>query len=72
SSRANEIVALNDALVELESLDQRKGRVVELKFFGGLTLDEIAKILGVTRETIKRDWKFSRTWLLDELSQRSG
>ncbi len=66
--RASEIIALNDALIELELLDLRKCRVVELKYFGGLTLEEIAKVLGVTRETIKRDWKFSRAWLLNELS----
>lgn len=66
--RASEIIALNDALIELELLDIRKCRVVELKFFGGLTLEEIAKVLGVTRETIKRDWKFSRAWLLNQLA----
>jgi len=67
-ARADEIIALNDALVELEALDERKSRVVELKFFGGLAQQEIAEVLGVSRETIKRDWRFSRTWLLRELS----
>ena len=67
-ARANEIIALNDALVELETLDERKSRVVELKFFGGLSQQQIAEVLGVSRETIKRDWRFSRTWLLRELS----
>ena len=66
--RASEIIALDDALTALETLDKRKSRVVELKFFGGLSLEEIAEVLGVSRETIKRDWKFSRTWLLRELS----
>ncbi|MEZ5347375.1 MAG: sigma-70 family RNA polymerase sigma factor [Pyrinomonadaceae bacterium] len=70
--RASEIIALNDALVQLESLDTRKCRVVELKFFGGLTLEEIAEVVGVTRETIKRDWKFSRAWLLSELSVKGN
>ncbi|NNE97461.1 MAG: sigma-70 family RNA polymerase sigma factor, partial [Pyrinomonadaceae bacterium] len=66
--RASEIIDLDEALNALEKLDNRKSRVVELKYFGGLTLNEIAEVLNVSRETIKRDWKFSRTWLLRELT----
>ena len=69
AERANEIIELNDALIALEALDKRKCSVVELKYFGGLSLVEIAEVLNVSRETIKRDWKFSRTWLLRELSE---
>lgn len=68
SSASDEIVRLNDAMSELESLDERKFRVVELKYFGGLTNEEIAAVLRVSPETVKRDWRFSRTWLLKELA----
>lgn len=68
SNASNEIVRLNDAMNELASLDERKFRVVELKYFGGLTNDEVATVLKISPETVKRDWRFSRTWLLKELS----
>jgi DNA-directed RNA polymerase specialized sigma24 family protein len=48
-------------------LDERKGRVVELRFFGGLTVDETAEALAVSPETVMRDWKFSKVWLMSEL-----
>ncbi len=67
--RSNAIVALDDALNELNLLDERKVSVVEMKFFGGLRVDEIAGILNVSPETIKRDWSFAQTWLLRELSK---
>jgi len=63
-----QIVALDDALNRLAVLDRRKSRVVEMKFFGGLNVKEIARVLNVSPETVKRDWSFSRTWLLRELS----
>jgi RNA polymerase sigma-70 factor (ECF subfamily) len=66
--RSEEIVALDDALKELEILDKRKSRVVEMKFFGGLSLEEIGEVLKVSPETVKRDWSFARTWLLRELA----
>lgn len=66
--RSEEIVALDDALNQLALLDERKSRVVEMKFFGGLTVEEIAEVLKVSPETVKRDWSFSKTWLLRELS----
>ena len=69
TTRAIKFIELNDALIALEALDKRKCSVVELKYFGGLSLVEIAEVLNVSRETIKRDWKFSRTWLLRELSE---
>jgi len=69
SGRSEEIVALDDALNQLAQLDERKVRVVEMKFFGGLTIEEIAEVLKVSPETVKRDWSFSHTWLLRELGR---
>ena len=68
--RVDEVVALNDALERLIDLEERKGRVVELKYFGGLTHEEIATVLKVSADTVKNDWRFARTWLLRELSSR--
>lgn len=67
-SRAGELVALDDALTTLAKLDERKARVVELRFFGGLSVEETAEVLGVSPETVMRDWKFARSWLHAELS----
>ena len=64
---SEEIVALDDALNRLAVLDERKVRVVEMKFFGGLNVAEIAGVLKVSPETVKRDWSFAQTWLLREL-----
>lgn len=64
---AGEFVALDDALRRLEQLDGRKSKVVEMRFFGGLTEEEIAEVLGIGVRTVKRDWNFARAWLLDAL-----
>jgi RNA polymerase sigma factor (TIGR02999 family) len=69
SAQPAELVALDDALRSLAGLDPRKGQVVELKYFGGLTVDEIAKVLRVSPETVARDWRLARAWLLRELSK---
>jgi RNA polymerase sigma factor (TIGR02999 family) len=69
SGRSEEIVALDDALNRLAGLDERKVRVVEMKFFGGLTVEEIAGVLKISPETVKRDWSFAQTWLLRELGK---
>ena len=69
SGRSAEIVALDDALNALAVLDERKVRVVEMKFFGGLTVEEISGVLKVSPETVKRDWSFAQTWLLRELGR---
>ena len=66
--RSDELVQLDDAMKQLANLDERKSRVVELKYFGGLTNEEIAAVLKISPETVKRDWRFSRTWLLRELT----
>ena len=62
-----DIVGLNDALCALETLDQRKAKVVELRFFGGLTVDETAEVLHISADTVSRDWKMAKVWLLREL-----
>jgi RNA polymerase sigma factor (TIGR02999 family) len=69
--RSEEIVALDDALNRLAVLDERKSQVVEMKFFAGLNVEEIAEVLKTSPETVKRDWRFARTWLLRELSAQS-
>jgi RNA polymerase sigma-70 factor (ECF subfamily) len=66
-----EILRLNSALDSLGALDPRKGRVVELRFFSGLSVEETAEVLRVSRETVARDWRVAKAWLLRELSQRT-
>jgi RNA polymerase sigma factor (TIGR02999 family) len=63
-----DIVALDEALNALANVDHRKSEVVELRFFGGLRVVEIAEILRVSEETVKRDWRLAKLWLLRELS----
>jgi RNA polymerase sigma factor (TIGR02999 family) len=68
-ARDDEIVALNDALNALSEWDARKARVVELRFFGGLTAEETAEVLKVSPHTVRRDWSLARAWLNRELSR---
>jgi len=65
-----ELLSLNDALDKLARLDERQARVIELRFFGGLTMSEIAEALGVSERTVGDDWKHGRAWLRRELSHR--
>jgi RNA polymerase sigma-70 factor, ECF subfamily len=65
-----DVLLLEDALSRLERADARAARVVELRFFGGLREEEVAEALGVSVITVKRDWKFARAWLIDQLSPR--
>ncbi|MEK7857424.1 MAG: ECF-type sigma factor, partial [Acidobacteriota bacterium] len=67
ATQSRQVLDLDDALKRLAELDQRKGDVVELKYFGGLTNEEAAEVLLVSVETVKRDWRFARGWLLREL-----
>jgi len=67
--QAGELVALDDALNRLTELAPRQGRVVELRYFGGLSLEETAEALKVSPETVTRDWRMARAWLLRELSE---
>jgi RNA polymerase sigma factor (TIGR02999 family) len=64
-----ELVALDDALKNLTAFDPRKCQVVEMRYFGGLTVEETAEVLKVSPETVARDWRLARTWLLRELSK---
>jgi RNA polymerase sigma-70 factor, ECF subfamily len=64
---ANRLLIVNDALDQLAQWDERQARVVELKFFGGLTVEEIAEALGISAKTVKRDWALARAWLLTRL-----
>jgi RNA polymerase sigma factor (TIGR02999 family) len=66
-----ELAGLADALAELERLDPRQGRIVALRFFAGLTIDEIAREIGVAPITVKRDWRLARAWLRRELDRRN-
>jgi RNA polymerase sigma factor (TIGR02999 family) len=68
TERAAEVVALDEALQNLCDLDERKARVVELRYFGGLSVEETADVLKISANTVKRDWNFAKMWLLRELS----
>jgi RNA polymerase sigma factor (TIGR02999 family) len=72
SSPPQDLVALDDALQVLERAYPRKSQVVELRFFGGLTFEETAEALGVSVDTVKRDWRFAKLWLLRELSDETS
>jgi RNA polymerase sigma factor (TIGR02999 family) len=67
--RGVEVLALDDALRALAELDPRKGRVVELRFFGGLSVEETAEVLEISAETVLRDWRLAKTWLFRELGR---
>jgi RNA polymerase sigma factor (sigma-70 family) len=65
-----DIVALDDALNQLSLLDARKTQVVELRFFGGLSVEETAEVLKISQQTVMRDWKFAKSWLMRALSEQ--
>lgn len=69
---AADACALDRALSRLEALDPQQGRVVELRFFGGMTIDETAEVLGLSAATIKREWAVARAWLHRELAEESA
>jgi RNA polymerase sigma-70 factor, ECF subfamily len=64
----DDILAVNSALDRLATIDERQSQVVEMRFFGGLSIEEIAEVLGVASRTVRRDWKLARAWLYGELS----
>jgi RNA polymerase sigma-70 factor, ECF subfamily len=68
SQEAAEVVALHEALERLEAVDARKSRVVEMRYFGGLSIGETAEALGVSVITVNRDWRLARTWLMREMN----
>jgi RNA polymerase sigma-70 factor, ECF subfamily len=71
-ARCDEIVALDEALEKLARVDTRQSRVVELRFFGGLTVDETATVLGISPKTVKREWSMAKAWLYGEVKARHG
>ena len=70
--RAAEVVALDDALNCLAELDQRKSQIIELRFFGGLSIEETAEVLGVSTGTVMRDWTFAKAWLRREITNHDN
>ncbi len=69
--RNTDVVALDDALTGLARLDEQQGRIVELRFFGGLATEEIAEVLGISASTVKRDWNVAKAWLTREMKKGS-
>ena len=66
------MLSLNDALEKLAEHDERQARVVELRYFGGLKVDEVAEVLGVSKRTVEGYWTHARAWLLRELTRGQG
>ena len=66
-SRSPQLIALDDALTRLAALDARRGKIVELRFFGGLSEEETGAVLGISARTVKRDWRVAKAWLYNEL-----
>lgn len=71
-TQAAELLALNDALDQLAHLDARKSRIIELRYFGGMTLEETAEVVGLSPTTVNREWKTAKTWLLKTMSQQDS
>jgi RNA polymerase sigma factor (TIGR02999 family) len=67
-----DLVALDEALSSLAAVDERKSQVVELRFFGGLNVEETAAVLGISTDTVLRDWKMAKVWLLREITKSAG
>lgn len=70
--RSHDLLALDEALTALTDLDPRKGQMVEMRFFGGLTVEEVAEVLKISEETVIRDWRLAKVWLLRELERGAG
>jgi RNA polymerase sigma factor (sigma-70 family) len=68
-SEAEELIGLDDALKSLAEIDQRKCQVIELRYFGGLTIEETAEALGVSHTTVEDDWKMARAWLRRQMTK---
>jgi RNA polymerase sigma factor (TIGR02999 family) len=64
-----ELLALNEALDELSRIDERQGKIVEMKFFGGLSAPEISQVMGISRATVDRDWATARVWLYRQIAR---
>jgi RNA polymerase sigma factor (TIGR02999 family) len=68
-ARAADVVALDDALTDLSNMDEQQGRIVELRFFGGLATEEIALVLDISPSTVKRDWNVAKAWLTRQMKK---
>jgi len=68
--RATDLIALDDALTALAALDEQKSRIVELRFFGGLSVEETAEVLGVSAPTVKRQWRMAKAWLYGQVQKQ--
>jgi RNA polymerase sigma factor (sigma-70 family) len=66
------MVALDESLTGLEKMDARQARIVELRYFGGLTVEEVAKLLGISPTSVRREWASAKAWLYGELKERHG
>ena len=69
---SHSVIELDDALNALEEIDPRKAKVVELRFFGGLSVEETAQVIKVSPDTVMRDWRLAKAWLLKELSREKS
>jgi len=69
--KSADVVALDEALTQLSRLDEQQGRIVELRFFGGLSIEEIGEVLGVSRSTVKREWNVAKAWLSRQMRRGS-
>ena len=72
AEKAEELVALDEALNRLSEIDPQKSRIVELRFFGGLSIEETAEVMGVSAPTVKRQWRMAKAWLYGQLSNESN
>lgn len=72
AARPEELIALDEAMTDLAAIDPRKSQVVELRYFGGLSVEETAEVLGVSPVTVMRDWSTAKAWLLRAISQRQA
>ena len=72
AGRSEEVIAVDEALTDLESWDPRKGKIVELRFFGGLSIEETAEVLRVSPTTVQREWRSAKAWLYRAISEGSS
>jgi RNA polymerase sigma-70 factor, ECF subfamily len=67
--RSADLMALDDALNQLSRFDERQSRIVEMRFFGGLSIEEIGELLGISRSTVKREWNVAKAWLTRQMKR---
>jgi RNA polymerase sigma factor (TIGR02999 family) len=67
-----DVLAVDEALLDLSRLDAQQGKVVELRFFGGLTMDETAEVMNISRSTVQREWNIAKAWLYNQLNKKSS